>query len=956
MTVTVTHLGTPTNYSTVAAAVNAALTGDLVEVDDDVPVYYDEKIIFTNKTNVTLRPKAGATPVISGAIGVLVNSPSGQWTFHETNTGKSIYRRTLTGDPFSVQGLLISSGLRLFTHNSYANLIAFSYSGLYHDAATDRIYIWLSGNVNPNTLSMKISFGDYVIALKDSSDCIIEDLTFEVGGEAVIRLVGSSDNTIRGNNFSIGQRGLWMKSNASDLCAGNIIEDNTFWDTWDDVNWTYGAIKTSGTPHHMETIAVNQSTPGTDNIIRNNTVYGVHHGILIARAVSGSPFLDGTKIYGNTLYSIRGDSISFENYVQNVEAYDNLAYETKVGFSFGPLFNGPVHFYRNIIICDIDLSAAYTVGAGGTRYTNRSAGDDVPEINIYHNTFYSDGVGFNVNNSAPAITNMRILNNIFITTSGATVSGSPIYTDAGNDMDGNIHYRLSPSGNLLTDFATQGTNYASLSAFKASAPGIASDWEASGQEGNPNVNMGTYPYPLTLTTPSSIAVDAGVALPVGLPDATIYAGDRTVGAIPNQTDPPPPSGSGNAGLVRAASLVTTGNQTFRDPSMLMTPKAAIFIVTYATTDEVLAAHSFLSFGVATGTGERWASAYHDQDAVATTVVARRTIDTGCICIISGGTVVAQADFVSFEVDAGAGAGVTINWSNAPESAFLVTVIMIAGDNAKAGTLTTGAAANDTVATTVGFLLSFVIFSSTGIAIPASAGGLDRSFGVGLADLTQRCWIDRSTNGNGASAVSSRYMTNRVAGDIDASAVMEWDLELTAVDATSFTVTQRTAGGASDEVGYLAVNLGALGCWLGDTDTPTATGSQSQTGPGFQPELVIFGLTNMEAVDTAYTDDKAGVVGVGAFTALNEYSNLVIVDDASDPTVCKSFSNNRALAIRKDDGTAQIGANRVSMDTNGWTLNYTIVAATAKKVFALVLEKAASANAVPTLAYHYRRNR
>lgn len=935
-------------HTTIQAAINAAASGYKVKIGAVASPYYEA---LTMVSGITLMPKAGEDVVISGAIGELMTDlDTGLWTLHDTVGGRSVYRYTYTASPFQVCGVK-NVDTRLYTYETYAGLTGFATGeGIFLDDGANRLYgIFGTGSTNPNTIPISVNAGDYAIDFNADDGCTIEDLTIEQGGESVIRFKNSDSNIIQRCTVRFGKRGIWFK-NDGNASNDNIIQDNTVFDTFG--SWTWSQVK--ATP--MESTGISQNAGGADNIIRRNNISGYFNGIVCNNTVSSAPNLTRSLIYENTIHQVRDDALEVENYISDVEIYLNEVYDTYVGFSATPHDRGPTYFYRNKITADRDEN-----GAGrcfkGSDTQNRN------NVKIYHNTFTASGNIWPMGNSTPGeLTNFEFYNNICLVNANKfAINGSPFHTEAGNEFDGNIYYRISGGGNLFKDFdKNNGQERADLDAFRGSAEGIASGWEVNGfdqTDGNPLIEMDSYPYPLTITSPSSIAIDAGVALPGSFPDRTAYAGDLTIGWQPFNADPGIPVKS--SGLTRAAANTSLGNQTFRDAQLHTTPNAAIFIITSAIADNTAAADAVLGIGFATSTTERVAVAQWDDDAAATTATRRRSIEDGCILVItSAGTITAQADHVQFDADAGAGAGVTVEWTVAPPAGYLVTVILFVATNAQAGTFLTPAANGGTVSPSIGFPASVIFTIAAAGAIPGSTSTAILSFGVGGGNLAQRCWATRSANVVADAELNAQFINNRISARLQSGGSQLNGQELTAVGATDFTITQRDGTGGTDEVGYLALEFTDENIWIGDADTPIVTGIQTISAPSIYPQIVIMGLTNTEAANTLYTDNRGAVVGIAVFTSYASYSNVIYSDDGAATTAAKSLSDDTAINMPNDDGAAQNVAALSQMTTAGWQMNHTAVAGTAKKVWAFALEgpQESSITSVPVYATHYRKMR
>lgn len=934
-------------HSTITAAVAAAASGYTIKVADKGSPYYE---IFDMISGLTIENKSGEAPVISGAIETLATSPSGSWTLHATVTGRKVYKYTYTANPNNVQGAYVSDNTRLFTYETYADLTAFARGeGIFLDTSGNLLYIILgsAGVTDPNGVNLKISSGNYTIRFASADNSTLRGLQIEVAGEGAVYFQSADGNTISSCTMKVCKWGAYFRNDGGG-CSNNIVEDCTIVDTRRS-EWSWTEVKASP----MEGSGIKQACGGTANLFRRNNISGFFNGINVNKTDSSTPYVDGVRIYENNIHDIMDDGLELENYCRNVEVYLNQMWDTYNGISCTPHYDGPSYIYRNRITCDKDSN-----GAG--RCFKGSDGQTRNNIKLYHNVFTASGNVLPMPNDTPSdITNFEIYNNILLPPANKfAINGSPFHTQAGNEYDGNIYHRISGGGNLFQDFdKNDGTERATLAAFLASAEGIASGWELNGQEGDPEVDMSSYPYTFDLTDVGSIATNAGITLPGSFPDRSIYDGDETVGWRPFQSGG---GGGGGAnritGIVRAATNTSTGNQTFRDSTLTETPNAAILIITSAVTDNTAAADANFGIGFARSTSERLAFATFEDDAVATTATRRQSVENGCVLVInSAGTEVAKADFVQWEADAGSGAGMTINWSNAPEAAFLLTIIFFKATNVKVGTYLTPASNGGTVATTVSFESDVIFTVAPADSIPNSSATALISIGVGAKNLTQRCWVYRSANSAADTDVSAQYLTNRISARLQSGGAVLNATELTAVSSTDFTMTQRSGTGGTDEVGYLAMEFEGLSLWVGDVNSPTSTGIQNVT-TGFFSQLIMLGLTNTEAAATAYNDNRAGSNGISAINSDVSYSNVVYSDDLAATTAAKSLSDDIAVRLPNDDGSTQNVATLSQITSTGFDLNHSAVAGTAKKWWGFALQGEEASTSHGPIFHHYYRMR
>lgn len=402
-----------------------------------------------------------------------------------------------------------------------------------------------------------------------------------------------------------------------------------------------------------------------------------------------------------------------------------------------------------------------------------------------------------------------------------------------------------------------------------------------------------------------------------------------------------------AAVVRAAATIDSApyTQDFTTADLGgLTPKAALFFITRATSDGAAAAHANFGIGAATGAANEWAIATTDEDGQGTTDTGARVRDDACILIVdpgNEGSVDGQAEFSSFIAN-----GVRVNWTNAPAAAYLVTAVLFAGTDlsAHADNAALGNSTNNAVnITDPGFEPDLVIaacqgrsgINSSGTNALLSVGAVHNGVGV-----TQRCFGSASRHNQAAAAVAMRYTESYgVMETVGSSGALDWGGEFSAFDADGFTVTTRNAGANNTALCYLALNFNnAADAWVGTVDTPTGGGNDSIAAPGFTPQFVMQGMTLTEAIDTAYTNELAGSHGLSAFDDDDEYANSVSSDDGEGTTDTQSLSDDTAVQLPDDDGTAGLTASFVSLDANGWTLNWSAVEANAKKFWSLAIEE------------------
>jgi len=397
-------------------------------------------------------------------------------------------------------------------------------------------------------------------------------------------------------------------------------------------------------------------------------------------------------------------------------------------------------------------------------------------------------------------------------------------------------------------------------------------------------------------------------------------------------------------VTRTAANTSTGTQDFTTTDLGgQTPKAAIFITSYAVTDGTPIVDAALSVGAATGTTNRWVLHGNSEDAQGTTDTDRETRTAEVIHINNPGTStdLMVADFDSFITN-----GVKVDWT-LTSTAVLVTVILFAGPDLSAHADSIADISTTLDATTditaPGFEPDIVFSGSMGVNGDQNENLQNNSlsFGVthndGAGGITQRSWSHSSRNAQIEATVEFAY--SELYGVVyPADNALRYALDLNTFDSSGFSVTTKIDNSNAESYWYLALKFGGeIRSAVGTHDTPTSAGDDSETGPGFIPQMVLLGMTHMEVVDITVATSLSGTSGISAFDEDEAYATSQQDADAADPTDTQSLSDNVAVEIPDDDGTTGVTAAFVSFDANGWTNNYSAVKAAAKKFWFLAIE-------------------
>ena len=403
---------------------------------------------------------------------------------------------------------------------------------------------------------------------------------------------------------------------------------------------------------------------------------------------------------------------------------------------------------------------------------------------------------------------------------------------------------------------------------------------------------------------------------------------------------------------RVALNTDTGEQNITTDDLGgLTPKAAMLFLSWAVTDGVAADGLSLMVGITDGVVSKCHNGW-DQHNLATSNTGYSNQDVPIYVVDPAtGSVDCQAAFSAWITN-----GVTINITDAPTSALLLTVTFFAGTDVSADVDIIKFPGTDTVDVTApGFEPDLVfVLGNDHNSWPISSSNMKWGFGVCHNDrasgITQRCVLGFNRD-NRADAQTTVYYSNAYVTGAFIYDAIGLSVSLGTFDANGFTAT------ASEETtkvwAYLALRFvsgPAVASWVGDHTTPTETGNDAEIGPSFTPQAVILHGTMAEAVNTVYTDALGGSLMVSAFDEDDAYATSGCADDGAATTDTQSLSDDVPVQLPDDDGSAGLTASFVSLDANGWTLNYTAVKPAAKYMWAVAIEGEAAAEGNPWYYY------
>ena len=407
-------------------------------------------------------------------------------------------------------------------------------------------------------------------------------------------------------------------------------------------------------------------------------------------------------------------------------------------------------------------------------------------------------------------------------------------------------------------------------------------------------------------------------------------------AIPTVAEATP--GDVKVRVVQAAANTGGGDQSFTD-SGFGTPKAALLFVSKGTTNGTAADHAILSVGATDGTNQIVVGA-RSAHGVSTSDADRRGATDEVIMMLdnTATTVECEANFKQWVTD-----GIQITWGSNPDSAYLVTVVLIGGSDvtAKVGTLT---ASGDGVGNDINIsdTPNVLFYLGNGTALNDTTG-TSAPFNYGFASdvIANRAASMVTSNGETGTTQTEAIMydTRSSLNQTSSNGALNRGFETTnfytnppdSIDGIE--VTLRAGAGSADLIsGYLSLSFnGNANYAIGTYQTPSSTGSDSYNGLSFTPQFVMF-IANPITTASVNSNDSNQPGAIG-FVFVDADDNVFSVGVADEDGVSLGTTNTQsrtdnAISFAEDDGTISHDATLTSLDNDGWTFSYS----TASTVF------------------------
>jgi hypothetical protein len=215
---------------------------------------------------------------------------------------------------------------------------------------------------------------------------------------------------------------------------------------------------------------------------------------------------------------------------------------------------------------------------------------------------------------------------------------------------------------------------------------------------------------------------------------------------------------------------------------------------------------------------------------------------------------------------------------------------------------------------------------------------DVSYAYGFTDGTTSGCVTYGSDSAAAAGDASAISSTKVLTLINEMGTKQVEASWSAWNSSTFTLNFTTAD-AARYMHYMVIGGSDVSAKVVSWTVPTATGNKVVTGVGFQPD-VVFHLNNEASENTQDALMTNAKISLGVMDSSgNQWASSVTSSDGDDPSDTFRYQRiNQSFVSIGDATTYWAEASFVSMDANGFTVNFTTAQAANKgPVYSLCLD-------------------
>ena len=211
------------------------------------------------------------------------------------------------------------------------------------------------------------------------------------------------------------------------------------------------------------------------------------------------------------------------------------------------------------------------------------------------------------------------------------------------------------------------------------------------------------------------------------------------------------------------------------------------------------------------------------------------------------------------------------------------------------------------------------------------------FGFGATDGTMSRSIGMASQDGVNPSNASRRIAAKALTLVQWGEVLLAEADLSSWNATSFTLNWTTNNSTAYRIHFIAIGGTGVSAKVVEWAMPTTTGNRTVSGVGFQPDVVIHANAGA-IVGTVPVSTSSAALGLGVMDGSgNQWANTVFASDGAEPSGTQRGQQTDSCILAIGSGlTVAKEASWVSMNADGFTVNFTTAAASTNPMFSLAL--------------------
>jgi hypothetical protein len=214
------------------------------------------------------------------------------------------------------------------------------------------------------------------------------------------------------------------------------------------------------------------------------------------------------------------------------------------------------------------------------------------------------------------------------------------------------------------------------------------------------------------------------------------------------------------------------------------------------------------------------------------------------------------------------------------------------------------------------------------------------YGIGISDISNSASVAMGARDALSTSSTSRRMATKAITLVQGGDALVAEADLSSSNASNFTLNWTTNDSQPYVIHYVVIGGPQVTAKVVNWQAPTAPGSKSVNTVGFQPEVVLHLYAGAGFTNPAPHSQAHAVFGMGAMDKAGAQWAIQADDvSGSQPTLTsRGQQNDAAIYMYTDTGTPGVTkeARFVSMNSGGFTLNFTTANSSDAQVYSLAL--------------------